>query len=113
MLRSVKSANAIRTTPITSRLMCEEGEAAPRASPRLAEVVTAMIAMLAQEIGHFKPESAKASHGILSHLVNRAQERAGGSPQPTTSLPGESEQYPIAAMSRQQDEVHTLRLAEN
>ncbi len=56
MLRSVKSANAIRTTPITSRLMCEGGEAAPRASPRLAEVVTAMIAMLAQGIGHFKRE---------------------------------------------------------
>ena len=34
--------NAIRTTPITSRLICEWGEAARRASPRLAEVVTAM-----------------------------------------------------------------------
>ena len=45
--------------------------------------------------------------------VRKVQERAGGSPQPTTSLPGESEQYPIAAMSRQQDEVHTLRLAGN
>ena len=44
MLRSVKSANAIRTTPITSRLMCDGEEAAPRASPRLAEVVTAMVA---------------------------------------------------------------------
>src|SRR3979409_481806 len=58
-LSSVKSANAIRTTPITSRLMCEEGEAAPRASPRLAEGVTAMIAMLAQGIGHFKREEAE------------------------------------------------------
>jgi hypothetical protein len=56
MLRSVKSANAIRTTPITSRLMCDGEEAAPRASPRLAEVVTAMVAMLAQGIGHFKQE---------------------------------------------------------
>jgi len=56
MLRSVKSANAIRTTPITSRLMCDGEEAAPRASPRLAEVVTAMVAMLAQRIGHFKRE---------------------------------------------------------
>ena len=37
MLSSVKSANAIRTTPITSRLICEEEEAALRASPRLAE----------------------------------------------------------------------------
>ena len=54
MLRSVKSANAIRTTPITSRLMCDGEEAAPRASPRLAEVVTAMVAMLAQGIDHFK-----------------------------------------------------------
>jgi hypothetical protein len=41
-------------------LMCDGGEAAPRASPRLAEVVTAMIAMLAQGIGHFKRESAEA-----------------------------------------------------
>ena len=53
-LRSVKSANAIRTTPITSRLICDGGEAAPRASPRLADVVTAMIAMLAQGIDQFK-----------------------------------------------------------
>jgi len=54
MLRSVKSANAIRTTPITSRLMCEEGEAAARASPRLAEVDAPMERMLAQGMGHFK-----------------------------------------------------------
>ena len=59
-LRSVSRLNAIRTTPITSRLMCEWGGAARRASPRLAEVVTAMIAMLAQGIGHFKRESAEA-----------------------------------------------------
>src|SRR5580765_8666305 len=58
-LSSVKSANAIRTTPITSRLMCEGGAAAPRASPRLAELVTAMIAMLAQGNGHFKREEAE------------------------------------------------------
>src|SRR5882762_10028513 len=63
MLSSVKSANAIRTTPITSRLMCDGGEAAPRASPRLAEVVTAMIAMLAQGIGHFK----RRGGGSLDH----------------------------------------------
>src|SRR2546422_9146999 len=59
ILRSVKSANAIRRTPITSRLMCDGAEAAPRASPRLAEVVTPMIAMLAQGIGHFKREEAE------------------------------------------------------
>jgi len=59
MLRSVKSANAIRTTPITSRLMCEEGEAAPRASPRLAEVDAPIERMLAQGMGHFKQEEAE------------------------------------------------------
>ena len=59
ILRSVKSANAIRTTPITSRLMCEEGEAAPRASPRLAEVDAPIERMLAQGMGHFKQEEAE------------------------------------------------------
>src|SRR5580765_617664 len=71
-LSSVKSASAIRTTPITSRLMWEGEEAAPRASPRLAEVVTAMIAMLAQGIGHFKrmegmePDDLLCSRNALS-----------------------------------------------
>ena len=97
MLSSVKSANAIRTTPITSRLMCDGEEAAPRASPRLAEVVTAMVAMLAQGIGHFK----------------QAQEPVEESPQPTTSLPGESEQYPIVSIPRPQNEAHNLHLAGN
>src|ERR1700704_5086312 len=60
-LSSVKSANAIRTTPITSRLMCDGGEAAPRASPRLAEVLTAMIAMLAQGIDQFKQSGERSS----------------------------------------------------
>src|SRR3977135_837832 len=59
ILRSVNSANAIRRTPITSRLMCDGVEAAPRASPRLAEGVRARIAMLAQGIGHFKREEAE------------------------------------------------------
>jgi hypothetical protein len=97
MLRSVKSANAIRTTPITSRLMCDGEEAAPRASPRLAEVVTAMVAMLAQGIDHFKQALKPVEESL----------------QPTTSLPGESEQYPIASIPRSQEEVHTLRLAGN
>jgi hypothetical protein len=35
-------------------LMCEEGEAAPRASPRLAEVDAPIERMLAQGMGHFK-----------------------------------------------------------
>src|SRR2546430_1089331 len=61
----------------------------------------------------FMNHAGSASPKIISHLVNRAHKRAGGSPQPTTSLPCESEQYPVAAMSRQQDEVHTLRPAEN
>src|SRR6185295_10553809 len=43
----------------TSRLMCEGEAAALRASPRLAEEVTAMIAMLAQGNGHFKREEAE------------------------------------------------------
>src|SRR5262245_37709739 len=60
-LRSVRSANAIRTTPITSRLMCEGEEAAPRASPRLADVVTAMTAMLAQGIDQFKQSGEHSS----------------------------------------------------
>lgn len=97
MLRSVKSANAIRTTPITSRLMCEEEEAAPRASPRLAEVDAPIERMLAQGMGHFKP----------------AHEPVEESLQPTMSLPGESEQYPIASIPRLQKEAHNLHLAEN
>ena len=97
MLRSVKSANAIRTTPITSRLMCEEEEAAPRASPRLAEVDAPIERMLAQGMGHFK----------------QVQEPVEQSLQPTMFLPGESEQYPIASIPRLQKEAHTLHLAGN
>ena len=36
--------------------MCEGGEAAPRASPRLAEVDAPIERMLAQGMGHFKRE---------------------------------------------------------
>jgi hypothetical protein len=41
--------------------MCDGGEAAPRASPRLAEVLTAMIAMLAQGIDQFKQSGERSS----------------------------------------------------
>ena len=87
-LSSVKSANAISTTPITSRLMCEEGEAAPRASPRLAEVVTAMIAMLAQGIGHFKRMGAEVvwiiplAHGGRTMKLCSLDARSGGQSRP-------------------------------
>ena len=56
-----------------------------------------------------KWRSGLASLRLFSHLVNPAQERAGETPQPTTSLLCEPGQYPIAATSRSQDEVHTLR----
>jgi len=74
ILRSVKSANAIRTTPITSRLMCEEGEAAARASPRLAEVDAPIERMLAQGMGHFKQEEAEEWNG--THADPLLPERA-------------------------------------
>ena len=78
MLSSVKSANAIRTTPITSRLICEEGEAAPRASPRLAEVVTAMIAMLAQGFGHFKQMEGMEPDDLLCSRNARSRKDGKG-----------------------------------
>jgi hypothetical protein len=88
MLRSVKSANAIRTTPITSRLMCEEGEAAPRASPRLAEVDAPIERMLAQGMGHFKQEEGMEPDDLLcsrnarsrTPLVGRAQWKINQAP---------------------------------
>src|SRR4029078_6578784 len=73
-LSSIKSANAIRTTPITSRLMCDGGEAAPRASPRLAEVLTAMIAMLAQGNDQFKQSGGRSSDGIRCFLCQASDD---------------------------------------
>jgi hypothetical protein len=62
-------------------LMCEEGEAAPRASPRLAEVDAPIERMLAQGMGHFKQEEGMEPDDLLcsrnarsrTPLVGRAQ----------------------------------------
>jgi hypothetical protein len=47
-----------------------------------------------------KRNNLDESHRIYVHLVNQEHAQAGESPQPTTSLPCGSEQYPIAAMPR-------------
>jgi hypothetical protein len=50
--------------------MCDGGEAAPRASPRLAEVLTAMIAMLAQGIDQFKQSAERSSDETRGFLFS-------------------------------------------
>jgi hypothetical protein len=69
-------------------LMCEEGEAAPRASPRLAEVDAPIERMLAQGMGHFKQEEGMEPDDLLcsrnarsrTPLVGRAQWKINQAP---------------------------------
>ena len=113
-----RSTCAVGDNPDHLLKTVEESRRAGQQLPQTAEPVPGLRVPVSLRVctlsrRTFMNNAGQASHRILSHYFNRAQERAGGSPQPTTSLPCESEQYPIAVVSRQQDEVHTLRLAEN